>query len=103
VFNVVVCKDQCSSPSPVYAVYAGLALEPLSGALAAGNAVVLKPSELAPSTAAFIAANIPRYLDSEAVKVVLGAPEVGEKLMEQRWDKVLFIGNWYSSPSSLGS
>ncbi|KAM0838487.1 hypothetical protein ACQ4PT_060936 [Festuca glaucescens] len=70
----------------------GLALEPLSGALAAGNAVVLKPSELAPSTAAFLAANIPRYLDSEAVKVVVGAPEVGEKLMEHRWDKVLFTG-----------
>uniref|UniRef100_A0ACD5ZJS6 Uncharacterized protein n=1 Tax=Avena sativa TaxID=4498 RepID=A0ACD5ZJS6_AVESA len=70
----------------------GLAVEPLSGALAAGNAVVLKPSELAPSTAAFLAANIPRYLDSEAVKVVVGAPEVGEKLMEHRWDKILFTG-----------
>ncbi|CAM0945029.1 unnamed protein product [Alopecurus aequalis] len=71
----------------------GLALEPLSGALAAGNAVVVKPSELAPSTSAFLATNIPRYLDSEAVKVVLGAPEVGEKLMEHRWDKVLFTGS----------
>ncbi|KQK00542.1 aldehyde dehydrogenase family 3 member F1 isoform X2 [Brachypodium distachyon] len=71
----------------------GLALEPVSGALAAGNAVVLKPSELAPSTAAFLAANIPRYLDSEAVKVVQGGPEVGEQLMEHRWDKVLFTGS----------
>uniref|UniRef100_A0ACD5Z594 Uncharacterized protein n=1 Tax=Avena sativa TaxID=4498 RepID=A0ACD5Z594_AVESA len=70
----------------------GLALEPLFGALAAGNAVVLKPSELAPSTSAFLAANIPRYLDSEAVKVIVGAPEVGENLMEHRWDKVLFTG-----------
>lgn len=71
---------------------AGLALEPLSGALAAGNAVVVKPSELAPYTAAFLAANIPRYLDPRAVKVVLGGPEVGEQLMELRWDKVLFTG-----------
>uniref|UniRef100_A0A0D9YVN7 Aldehyde dehydrogenase n=1 Tax=Oryza glumipatula TaxID=40148 RepID=A0A0D9YVN7_9ORYZ len=71
----------------------GLALEPLSGAIAAGNAVVLKPSELAPSTAAFLAANIPRYLDSRAVKVVLGGPNVGEELMEHRWDKVLFTGS----------
>ncbi|XP_044953778.1 aldehyde dehydrogenase family 3 member F1-like [Hordeum vulgare subsp. vulgare] len=69
-----------------------LALEPLSGALAAGNAVVVKPSELAPSSAAFLAANIPRYLDAEAVKVVPGAPEVGQELMEHRWDKVLFTG-----------
>ncbi|AQK73130.1 Aldehyde dehydrogenase family 3 member F1 [Zea mays] len=65
----------------------GLALEPLSGALAAGNAVVVKPSELAPATSAFLAANIPKYLDSKAVKVVEGGPEVGEKLMEHRWDK----------------
>ncbi|XP_062221054.1 aldehyde dehydrogenase family 3 member F1-like [Phragmites australis] len=71
----------------------GLVLEPLSGALAAGNAVVVKPSELAPSTAAFLAATIPKYLDSKAVKVVEGGPEVGEKLMEHRWDKVLFTGS----------
>uniref|UniRef100_A0ACD5ZL95 Uncharacterized protein n=1 Tax=Avena sativa TaxID=4498 RepID=A0ACD5ZL95_AVESA len=71
----------------------GLALEPLSGALAAGNAVVVKPSELAPSTAAFLATNIPKYLDPRAVKVVLGGPEVGEQLMEHRWDKVLFTGS----------
>ncbi|KAL5208643.1 hypothetical protein ABZP36_033078 [Zizania latifolia] len=71
----------------------GLALEPLSGALAAGNAVVVKPSELSPSTAAFLAANIPRYLDAKAVKVVQGGPEVGEELMEHRWDKVLFTGS----------
>lgn len=69
-----------------------LALEPVSGALAAGNAVVLKPSELAPSTSAFLAANIPRYLDASGVKVVLGGPEVGEELMEHIWDKVLFTG-----------
>uniref|UniRef100_A0A0D9YVN2 Aldehyde dehydrogenase n=1 Tax=Oryza glumipatula TaxID=40148 RepID=A0A0D9YVN2_9ORYZ len=71
----------------------GLALEPLSGAIAAGNAVVLKPSEFAPSTAAFLAANIPKYLDAKAVKVVQGGAEVGEELMEHRWDKVLFTGN----------
>ncbi|EMS65300.1 Aldehyde dehydrogenase family 3 member F1 [Triticum urartu] len=70
-----------------------LALEPISGALAAGNVVVVKPSELAPSTAAFLAANIPRYLDPKAVKVILGGPEVGEQLMEHRWDKVLFTGS----------
>ncbi|KAK3158595.1 hypothetical protein QOZ80_2AG0139170 [Eleusine coracana subsp. coracana] len=71
----------------------GLVLEPLSGALAAGNAVVVKPSELAPSTAAFLAANLPKYLDSKAVKVVEGGPQVGEMLMEQRWDKILYTGS----------
>jgi delta 1-pyrroline-5-carboxylate dehydrogenase len=74
-------------------MHAGLVLEPLSGALAAGNAVVVKPSELAPSTAAFLAANLPKYLDFKAVKVVEGGPQVGEKLMEHRWDKILYTGN----------
>ena len=71
---------------------AGLSLEPLIGAIAAGNAVALKPSELSPCTSRFLADNIGRYMDSSAVKVVQGGPEVGEQLMEHRWDKVLFTG-----------
>ncbi|RLM74414.1 aldehyde dehydrogenase family 3 member F1-like [Panicum miliaceum] len=71
----------------------GLSLEPLIGAIAAGNAVALKPSELSPCTARFLADNIGRYIDASAVKVVNGGPEVGEQLMEHRWDKVLFTGS----------
>jgi aldehyde dehydrogenase (NAD+) len=72
--------------------YAGLSLEPLIGAIAAGNAVVLKPSELAPATAKFLEDNIGDYMDATAVKVVQGGPAVGEQLMEHRWDKVLYTG-----------
>jgi hypothetical protein len=72
--------------------HAGLSLEPLIGAIAAGNAVALKPSELSPCTSRFLADNIWRYMDNSAVKVVQGGPEVGEQLMEHRWDKVLFTG-----------
>ncbi|OEL19067.1 Aldehyde dehydrogenase family 3 member F1, partial [Dichanthelium oligosanthes] len=71
----------------------GLSLEPLIGAIAAGNAVALKPSELSPCTAKFLDDNIGRYMDPSAVKVVQGGPEVGEGLMEHRWDKVLFTGS----------
>ncbi|CAL5015678.1 unnamed protein product [Urochloa decumbens] len=71
----------------------GLSLEPLIGALAAGNAVALKPSELSPCTARFLADNIGMYVDPSAVKVVQGGPDVGEHLMEHRWDKVLFTGS----------
>ncbi|KAM3368961.1 hypothetical protein ACQJBY_017083 [Aegilops geniculata] len=70
----------------------GLSLEPLIGAIAAGNAVALKPSEMAPATARFLEENIGEYLDSTAVKVIQGGPAVGEQLMEHRWDKVLFTG-----------
>ncbi|XP_059430574.1 aldehyde dehydrogenase family 3 member F1-like isoform X1 [Corylus avellana] len=71
----------------------GLSLEPLIGAIAAGNTVVLKPSELAPSCAAFLANNIPIYMDNNAVKVVQGGPAVGEQLLQQKWDKILFTGS----------
>ncbi|XP_066344410.1 aldehyde dehydrogenase family 3 member F1-like [Miscanthus floridulus] len=73
--------------------HAGLSLEPLIGAIAAGNAVALRPSELSPCTSRFLADNIGRYMDPSAVKVVQGGPEVGEQLTEHRWDKVLFTGS----------
>ncbi len=49
-----------------------LTLAPLVAALAAGNAVVLKPSELAPATSAALAELVPAYLDGRAVAVVEG-------------------------------
>jgi hypothetical protein len=70
----------------------GLSLEPLIGAIAAGNTVVLKPSELAPSCSAILAKNIPIYMDNNAVKVVQGGPPIGEQLLQQKWDKIFFTG-----------
>lgn len=62
------------------------------GALAAGNAVVLKPSEISPASSAILARLIPQYLDSSAVQVVEGGPEVGIALLEHRWDNIFFTG-----------
>lgn len=70
----------------------GLSLEPLIGAIAAGNTVVLKLSELAPACASLLANNIPTYMDNNAVKVVQGGPAVGEQLLQQKWDKIFFTG-----------
>jgi acyl-CoA reductase-like NAD-dependent aldehyde dehydrogenase len=42
---------------------------PLVGALAAGNAVVLKPSEITQASCALMADIVPRYLDPKAVQV----------------------------------
>ena len=69
-----------------------LALEPVIGAIAAGNAVVLKPSETAPATAALLKALVEAYLDPQAVRVVLGGVEESTALLEQRWDKIMFTG-----------
>ncbi|XP_071712054.1 aldehyde dehydrogenase family 3 member F1-like [Rutidosis leptorrhynchoides] len=70
-----------------------ISLEPLIGALAAGNAVVLKPSELAPSCSSFLAEMIHDYLDNSAVKVIEGESNTGEKLLEHKFDKIFFTGS----------
>lgn len=70
-----------------------LALEPLIGAISAGNTVVLKPSEMAPSCSSFLAKYLPIYLDNKAVKVIEGGPMVGHQLLEHQWDKIFFTGS----------
>ena len=72
-------------------------MEPLIGAIAAGNAVVLKPSELAPSCASFLAETIRDYLDNSAVKVIEGGVDKGEKLLQLKFDKIFFTGSNLSS------
>lgn len=69
-----------------------LSLDPVIGAIAAGNAVVLKPSEVAPATASFFARTLPAYLDSSAIRVVEGAVSETTALLEQKWDKILYTG-----------
>jgi aldehyde dehydrogenase (NAD+) len=66
-----------------------LVLAPLVGALAAGNAAVLKPSELAPATSRVLARLVPEYLDREAVAVVEGGAEVSTDLLAQPFDHAL--------------
>ncbi|KAH9789784.1 Aldehyde dehydrogenase family 3 member F1 [Citrus sinensis] len=71
----------------------GLSLEPLIGAIAAGNTVVLKPSELASASSSLLANALPTYIDSKAIKVIEGGPAVGEHLLQQKWDKIFFTGS----------
>jgi aldehyde dehydrogenase (NAD+) len=70
-----------------------LALAPVIGALAAGNAVVLKPSEVAPATSAALAHWLPRVLDRHAVAVVEGGVPETTFLLEQRFDHIFYTGN----------
>ena len=69
-----------------------LIVAPLVSALAAGNCVVVKPSELAPACSAVMADLLPRYLDADAVKVVEGDADVSQALLAQGFDHVLFTG-----------
>ncbi|KAK6119797.1 hypothetical protein DH2020_046466 [Rehmannia glutinosa] len=71
----------------------GLSFEALIGAIAAGNAAVLKPSDLAPASSSALAKLINSYLDTKAIKVIEGGASVGEQLLQQKWDKILFTGS----------
>ncbi|QEV16479.1 aldehyde dehydrogenase family protein [Streptomyces alboniger] len=70
-----------------------LSLVPVAGALAAGNAVLLKPSELAPATSELMARLVPQYLDPEAVAVVEGGVPETTELLAQRFDHIFYTGN----------
>ncbi|XP_061357248.1 aldehyde dehydrogenase family 3 member F1 [Gastrolobium bilobum] len=70
-----------------------VALDPLIGAISAGNVVVIKPSEQAPACSSFLANTIPRYLDSNAIKVIEGGADVCGQLLLQKWDKIFFTGS----------
>ncbi|MGV3758245.1 MAG: aldehyde dehydrogenase family protein [Actinomycetota bacterium] len=70
-----------------------LLLEPMAAALAAGNCVLAKPSELAPACSAAMARLIPKYVDPEAVVVVEGGVPETTALLEQRWDHIFFTGS----------
>uniref|UniRef100_A0A8C5T354 Aldehyde dehydrogenase family 3 member A2 n=1 Tax=Malurus cyaneus samueli TaxID=2593467 RepID=A0A8C5T354_9PASS len=70
-----------------------LVMQPLIGAIAAGNAVVVKPSEVSENTARLVAELLPQYLDKDLYAVVTGgAPETTE-LLTQRFDHILYTGN----------
>ena len=70
-----------------------LAICPLIGAIAAGNNVTLKPSELSPKTAEIIYKIVTGIFDKNQVNVVLGDKEEAQKLLQQKWDYIFFTGS----------
>ncbi|WZX99558.1 aldehyde dehydrogenase [Bacillus sp. FSL W7-1360] len=70
-----------------------LTLTPLVGALAAGNSVVLKPSELTPHTSRALAEAITATFSPEVVSVVEGDAKVASALLDQPFDYIFFTGS----------
>ncbi|NXN10005.1 AL3A2 dehydrogenase, partial [Indicator maculatus] len=68
-------------------------MQPLIGAIAAGNAVVVKPSEVSENTAQLIADLLPQYLDQDLYPVVTGGVPETTELLKQRFDHILYTGN----------
>ncbi|NTW56814.1 MAG: aldehyde dehydrogenase family protein [Chlorobiaceae bacterium] len=68
-------------------------LAPLVSALAAGNCVVLKPSEQAPHTSRLLVEGIAKYLDDSAVEVVEGGAEEARALLREPFDCIFYTGS----------
>ena len=70
-----------------------LLLVPVAGAIAAGNAVVMKPSEVTTTTSSLLASLVPKYLDSSAIALVEGGVPETTDLLEQHFDHIFYTGN----------
>jgi aldehyde dehydrogenase (NAD+) len=66
---------------------------PLIGAIAGGNCVVVKPSELAPASAKILQKLIVQYLDRQCFAVYQGAVYETQQLLARQWDKIFFTGS----------
>ncbi|MED3659759.1 aldehyde dehydrogenase [Bacillus velezensis] len=70
-----------------------LALSPLIGAIAAGNTVVLKPSEYTPAVSAVLSKLISSVFPSDYVAMAEGGPDVSTVLLQQPFDYIFFTGS----------
>eukprot|EP01084_Bolivina_argentea_P246095 411910_1 len=71
---------------------ANLILRPLVGAIAAGNSVIIKPSEITDKVAQVFSNKLLKYLDPNLIQVVCGGANETTILLKQKLDFVLFTG-----------
>jgi acyl-CoA reductase-like NAD-dependent aldehyde dehydrogenase len=70
-----------------------LMISPLTGAIAAGNCAVLKPSEIAANTSRVITDIIQKTFDPAYIAVVEGGVETSQQLLEEKFDHIFFTGS----------
>ena len=70
-----------------------LALCPLIAAVAAGNQVMVKPSELTPKTSKIVAKIIGEVFPKEHVECIEGGADTAQELLSKRWDYIFFTGS----------
>ncbi|XP_030636842.1 aldehyde dehydrogenase family 3 member A2b [Chanos chanos] len=68
-------------------------IQPLIGAIAAGNAAVIKPSEVSANTAKVMEELLHLYIDKEMYPVVTGGVPETQELLRQRFDHIFYTGN----------
>ena len=70
-----------------------IALTPVISAIAAGNTVVIKPSEIPNNTSKILAQLINSNFNSHLLTVIEGGVETTTELLKQKWDKIFFTGS----------
>ncbi|XP_059224715.1 aldehyde dehydrogenase, dimeric NADP-preferring isoform X3 [Stomoxys calcitrans] len=70
-----------------------LLLVPVASAIAAGNCVVIKPSEVAANCAKFIQETLPKYIDNECYPIICGGAQETSELLKQRFDYIFYTGS----------
>ncbi|NXK46610.1 AL3B1 dehydrogenase, partial [Chauna torquata] len=84
-YGVVLIIGPCNYP-----IY--LLLVPLIGAIAAGNCVIVKPSELTKNSERLVVEALPRYLDNDCFAVVTAGVQETTRLLENKFDYIFFTG-----------
>ena len=69
-----------------------LSIEPLVSAIAAGNTVIIKPSEYSPNTSKIIAELIDETFERGYVDVIEGGIEISDELLNQKFDYIFYTG-----------
>ena len=70
-----------------------MVLDPLIPAIAAGNCVVIKPSEVSNHSSDVLFSLLNKYMDRSCVRTVLGGVPETTALLEQKWDHIMYTGN----------
>ncbi|MEA2344908.1 MAG: aldehyde dehydrogenase [Thermoanaerobaculia bacterium] len=70
-----------------------LTLGPFVSAIAAGNCVMIKPSEMTPHTSALMKRIIGELFDESEAAVIEGDAGVAEALLRKKWDHIFFTGS----------
>nr|XP_020463985.1 aldehyde dehydrogenase family 3 member B1-like [Monopterus albus]XP_020463986.1 aldehyde dehydrogenase family 3 member B1-like [Monopterus albus] len=70
-----------------------LLILPMVGAIAAGNCVIIKPSEISAATDGLIAELVPKYLSQDCYAVVRGGAEETKALLQNRFDHIFYTGS----------
>ena len=70
-----------------------LLLRPMLAAIAAGCAVMVKPSEISTASQDLMANILPRYMDQEAIQILTGGPKETGLILERRFDMIFYTGS----------